>query len=52
MFDFKCGTTNVEATISITYLIFISIFYDNILYLLMHICFYDVQHCILVISRN
>jgi hypothetical protein len=37
MFDFKCGTTNVEATISIAYLIFISMFYNNTLYVLMHL---------------
>jgi hypothetical protein len=48
MFDFKCGTENVETTIRIVYLIFISTFYNNILYVLMRICFYYVQHCILV----
>lgn len=52
MFDFNCGTACVEAIISITFLTFISTFYNNVLYVLMHICFYDAQHCILVISRN
>jgi hypothetical protein len=37
MSDFKCGTTNLEATITIAYLIFISKFYNNTLYVLMHL---------------
>jgi hypothetical protein len=54
MCDYNSGTTNVEAAISIAHLIFIDTFYNNVLYVLMHIYFYDVQHCtcIFVISRN